>query len=188
MIYLLGATAAIATANAAPPPVTDYLTTLNAAYPVGNMNYNPGFQIVIGTLFTAIGTSCTGIEHLVALDSGTDPNDIRFDLWSVVGSTNLASETIPFAPSMFGTKVSTTGAFAPLGVPLIPGQQYIASVSLIGGFGPFPYSQIVPLGYLPISFPTYTVGAGAQVFAGAFVGFPATNDPAYAAYVQPVIS
>ena len=189
MIYLLGATAAIATANAAPPPpVPDYLTTLSTAYPVGNMNYNPGFIIVIGTLFTAIGTTCTGIEHLVALDSGADPNYIRFDLWSVVGSTNLATENVTFSPSMYGTKVSTTGAFAPGGVALTPGQQYIASVYIDGSFGPFPYSQIVPPGYLPQTFPTYTVGVGAQVFVGAFVGFPGTNDSNYAAYVQPVVT
>ena len=184
MIYLNGIIEAIATANAA-PPVADYLTTLSTAYPVGNMQYNSGFQTVIGTLFTAIGTSCTGIEHLVSLDSGTDPNDIRFDLWTI-GGVNLASETIPFSSSMFGTVVSTTGAFAPLGVSLTPGNQYVASVSLSGSFGPYPYSQLVP-GYLPLTFPTYTVDVGAQVFVGAFVGFPATNDPTYAAYIQPVI-
>lgn len=164
-------------------PVSDYLTVLNSDYPVGGMNYQPA-ATVIGCLFTNLGATCNGVEFTAPKKTGADPFDIRFDLWNLAG-TNIASEIVPFSPTMYSSDVSTTVAFG--SHPLVVGTKYIASVCLSGPFGPFPYSQIAP-GYLPKLFPKYTIEVGTQVFVGAFVGFPGINDPNYAPYVQPLIT
>ena len=171
-----------------PPPVPSWLNTLNAAYPVGQINDTPGALlsvIVIGTLFTAQnGGQVTGIRHTVGLQNGPDPISITFKLWEISG-VEIASETIPFVPSMYGTDLSTTVAFGSHAV--LPNSQYIASVRYFANKSP--YSQIVPPGYLPQSYQKYTVEVGAQVYVGTFVGgFPATNDPNYAVYVEPLFA
>ena len=186
MIYLNGAIAAIATANAAPPVGLDWVDTFTNDYPIGPLTYLPGFDITLGTLFTTTqGGLCTGIKMRLGTQSGVDPNIVHFALFSISGPL-LSQETIPFNPAMYGQIVQTTGAFAPIN--LLPATQYIAAVLISGGNGPYNYAPVVPVGYLPKSFPKYTINVGSQSASGVGLNYPANNNPNYANYIEPLIA
>lgn len=191
MIYLNGAVAAIATANAnPPPPALDWVDTISADYPIGGLSYFPGFDITLGTLFTTTqGGLCTGIKMRLGTDNGTDPNTIHFALFAIGNPVPLSQEIIPFNISMYGQIVQTTQAFAPIN--LQPATQYIAAVFISGGNGPYNYaadvSQAVPP-YLPKSFPNYTINVGSQSAAGAGLKYPSNNNPQFANYFEPIIA
>lgn len=190
MIYLNGAVAAIATANANPPvPALDWVDTISADYPIGPLTYFPGFDITLGTLFTTTqGGLCTGIKMRFATQSPTNPNFIHFALFSISGPL-LSQEIIPFNISMYGQLVQTTQAFAPIN--LQPATQYIAAVFINGGNGPYNYaadvSQAIPP-YLPKSFPKYTIEIGSQSAAGVGLNYPSNNNPQFANYFEPIIA
>lgn len=187
MIYLNGAVAAIATANANPPvPALDWVDTISADYPIGPLTYFPGFDITLGTLFTTTqGGLCTGIKMRLGTQSGFDPNIVHFALFSISGPL-LSQEILQFNPAMYGQIVQTTQAFPPIN--LQPNTQYIAAVLISGPFGPYNYAPVVPVGYLPKSFPKYTINVGSQSAAGVGLNYPANNNPNYANYFEPIIA
>jgi Domain of unknown function (DUF4082) len=128
MIYLLGATAAIATSNANPPvPVPGWLDTWIAAGPPGALITLYG-AYTTGIKFTATsGATCNGIRFWWG--TGAGPVSVKVALWRVSDGTEIASETIPNVTG--GAFHQTTGTFGSHLLTL--GQEYVVSTYYTGG-------------------------------------------------------
>ena len=112
------------------------------------------------------------------------PWSLTFALYAF-GGAPLGNETIAFNPAMFGQIVQTTVAFP--SVLLASASQFVAALWMDGPNSPYNFSPLVPAGYLPKSYPKYTVDVGVQVAVGVGLNYPAINDPLYATYIEPII-
>ena len=171
--------------NAA-PSVPGWVDTLSADYPIGPLSFIPGFDITLGTPFTTTpaGGLCTGIRIRLGTFSPLTPISLTFALYAL-GGAPLGNETLAFDPAWFGNIVQTTPAFP--AVNLSPSSQYVAALWINGPNGPYNYAPIVPAGYLPQSFPKYTINVGVQSAVNVGLNYPANNNPLYATYIEPVM-
>ena len=174
MIYLLGANAAIATSNAAPPaPVPGpWLTDLIAA--LGPATAGPAGTITQGMLFTHNYTAnpCTGIR---AQWGGPPSANIKLTLWNWSLGTVIATQTV--APLSVGL-VQTTSLFG--SHTLSGGAQYAVSMYVAGQR---PVQAGMPFG-TPRTYTNFIVNSAfIYTFADAF---PGSSAPSYATYIEPI--
>ena len=177
MIYLNGAIAAIATANANPPaPVPGWLDTWIATAPPSAVitaygAYTTGIEIVMTT-----NANCSGVRFWMG--TGLGPVSVTATLWNVSTGLAVASEVINAVTG--GAFYQTTGAFG--SNALSSGSLYRVSTFFAAGYNT---ASPLPGGYIFPSFATYTVTAG-FISIGSGYGYPAGSPQSFGTYVEPL--
>lgn len=177
MIYLTGITAAIATANAVPPVVPGWISTLSAVHPppIGPVNTAYG-SYTTGIRFTYTGTNpCKGIRFLFG--SGFPAAPVTATLWDDLTMLAIASEVVPGV--LPDSDNQTTVAFGTH--ILTPGQSYSVTTYFVGGYN----AQVTPVP--PPALPVLTEYTVTQSYVSQpGYGYPAGTAAGFGFYVEPL--